>query len=320
MRDCADMNLPCVNLPLIHELADGGLDLPATRRLNEHMIECASCSDEYAFVTDLRDTARDLPRMVPGDHVWESIAAAISTGACTGDADGGGDGLDEPAAANISLVAPPRRFWTVGRAVAAGVPLLAAGAIAASMLHDGVGPRRLATAQQNVAATTVHEAATDPVSVTRREEKSTPSTTEPSPRTHTATRSPASADPGMTSTANTIVTVAENAPSHSRALPAEFLMQYGGHDLLAQPGQRSSEVDRELLAEAEAAIRRCTVALQDNPDDPRIRAALTRAYQQKVSALRSLMASSDGYAARPRGNVTLEPASAEVPALTGTGP
>ncbi len=311
------MNLPCVNLPLIHELADGELDLPTTRRINEHMLECASCSDEYLFVSELRDAAHELPRTVPADHVWDSIAAAIGTGAYAR-SDDGDDGLDEPAAANMSLVVPQRRFWTIGRAVAASIPLVAAGAITASLVHD-VMTRRDPTPPARASIATVSPGAPAQESGPASEPQFVPAR-----RRESATIVPISLAPKQPSTREPVLRPAEQTATAAtstgpRGLPAEFLMQYAGHDLLNQPSERSSEVDRELLIEAEAAIARCTVALQDNPDDPRVRTALTRAYQQKVAALRSLAASSTGYASRGRRGVTVEPASVELPA-TGTGP
>jgi hypothetical protein len=318
MRDTFDVTPACVNLPLVHDLADDQLDLPTTRRINEHMLECASCADEYSFVTELKDAASGLARMVPGDHVWDSIASVVGTAAPAPGDETEYDGIDEPAAASLALVETPRRSWRIGRAIAASVPILAAGALGASMLRDMVvhpaaSPSHIVAesgvvsqpVQENVNANASREVAS-PASRPQRTTR-----TQLAGVSHTARTglSPAVtvADRGV----DNLTTTASTAHA-SRTLPAEFLMQYGGHDLLEQSNEGSSEMDREMLAEAEAAIRRCTAALQDNPDDPRIRAALARAYQQKVVALRSLMASS-GYASRPTGGVTVAPASIQVP-------
>lgn len=319
MRDTFDVTPACVNLPLVHDLADDQLDLPTTRRINEHLLECASCADEYSFVTELKDAATGLARMVPGDHVWDSIASVVGTAAPVSGDETEYDGIDEPAAASLALMESPRRSWRIGRAIAASVPLLAAGALGASMLRDMV--------VHPVSSPVVTESSVVSQPLQNNGARGTASTASPSQRivepvsTHAAlTNGPlrmagTGGSPAVTvadrSAENTTTTA--SATHASRTLPAEFLMQYAGHDLLEQSNEGSSDMDREMLAEAEAAIRRCTLALQDNPDDPRIRAALARAYQQKVVALRSLMASS-GYATRPTGGVTVAPASAQVPA------
>lgn len=50
------------------------------RALAEHLSQCPSCSGEWALLAGLKQEARKLPELEPGDHVWERIRERMHEG------------------------------------------------------------------------------------------------------------------------------------------------------------------------------------------------------------------------------------------------
>lgn len=269
-----DRDPRCVNLPLVHELVDGALDDTAARRLESHLVDCPLCADEALFVRELKECASEMPRLVPGDRVWEAIAAEVGDGAVTGV----GPDADPDAPAPIEWRDVERRArGRVARIAAAFLPVIGAGVLAAS-----VGPEpavtTLAGARPMTAGGAAHAAAPI-VAETRR-----------SPTAERAVVRQVAETPGSSETATAASEESSSLDVYRAALALE-----NASSSAATTSDMDSDValERERLADAETAIRQCTDALNKNPSDARVRTALYEAYEQKVNALRALIAAGE---------------------------
>jgi hypothetical protein len=282
---------PCVNLPLVHELVDGTLTAQTARRIEAHLLVCDVCSAERTFVVELKQEAGSLPRLDPGDALWAGIAASLTTASDDGDEDGHGGVCVEGDLARDATAREraPRysRSWMRGLSAAAAV-------IGVCALTASTGPERLAQ---------IASPSTRGVSTPLRNENRAPRTdaAQASGRTEKKA-SMRSAEHPRGESAD--VPVAAVAAFQSEAVNGDAARDVArqldrwssslGPGIPAGRAHASEEaqiaLERERLAEAEGAIRTCTDALRENPDDQRVRDALLRAMEQRVSALRSLAA------------------------------
>lgn len=304
-------NLPCVNLPLVHEYVDGTLDPATHRRVAAHLAGCEVCDSERAFVVELRAQVADMPRLAPPDHLWDAIAASLGEGAGHGeddDSDGEADTLPqwgtgtfgpdiEPPVRAIRR-APLWRGWVAGMSISAAAVAVMAPSMISRLQHAPV-----------VAARPANSSLTD-VSASQT----------PAPSSQTASREAADAQ-ARPSDPTTLAAASSVAPRvHRGSVPVQQVASTAsgesmGNPLLSTDGagfdgmvlsgvslDRSSgsrqvqqaelASEREKLFQAEAAIASCEAALRDNPNDPRISLEYKRALETKAHALEVIKAAS----------------------------
>lgn len=116
-----------VSIERMNEALDGALTAAQQSSLDEHMLECAPCRQEYARLSEVVDAVRSLPRSAetPPD-VWAEIAARIGDAVPAGETD------------DVTVLAlPTGAARPVSRRIVLSLPQLAAAAMVVSLLSAG---------------------------------------------------------------------------------------------------------------------------------------------------------------------------------------
>ncbi len=310
-------NLPCVNLPLVHEYVDGTLDPATQRRVAAHLAGCAVCESERAFVVELRAQVADMPRLAPPDHLWESIAASLGAASDRGDDSGEGDplpewgtgtfGADVEPPVRATRRAPRWRGWIAGLSVSAA----AAAVVVPTLIQRAHVP---VVASRDAAPVTQRAAVTPP---------STAAVLSPvagadahSANASHGTRATTNAAPAQLASATSSDAQPRTNPLLSDGMVVDGMMLTGvslDRSLGSRQGQQAEvALEQEKLFQAEAAIASCEAALRENPNDPRVNQEYKRALEIKAHALEVIRAAGRSTFSSPGSPeaypVSLEPA------------
>lgn len=298
-------NLPCVNLPLVHEYVDGTLDPATHRRVAAHLSGCEMCDGERAFVLELRSQAAGMPRLAPPDHLWDAIATALGAASEDSDDDGEADVIPQWGAGTFGAeVEPPARRarraprwqgWAAGLSLSAAAVAVLAPSLVTHMRSPLVA-NRAATGRTQATASSL-----TPTGPTGGEVALAPAT--------------AAADHARPASARSTTVAHSTSPTRGPLQTASTgsTGQAVGNPLLSTSGSgfdgvvisgvsldRSSgswqvqeaelSLEHEKLLVAQAAINSCEAALRDNPNDARINLEYKRALGTKEHALQVIMA------------------------------
>ncbi len=319
-------NLPCVNLPLVHEYVDGTLDPATLRRVGAHLATCEVCDGERAFVVELRAQSADMPRLAPPDHLWDAIEASLGAAVRDGDDGDVDDSIPQWATGTFGAdLEPPVRHtrrvvrwqgWVAGLSLSAaaaavlapsmlgrlGTPMVASrppvSVVETQASGVGVQPAGTVTGEPAEASRDTHLAASSSqVANVGAAIAATPSSTHaPRVAAQTASTQPAPTGNPLLSTSSSVDGFVLSGVSLDRSSGSR------------QAQQAELAIEQEKLQAAEAAINACVVALRDNPNDPRINLEWKRALATKERALQVIMAARRDQGSPEAFPVSLEPA------------